>query len=60
MLTTMEGVRRHTCGIFSKTLSNLSFVLEIYVPALGLTGLVLQRESEYSIALLNGILSLPV
>jgi hypothetical protein len=37
----IKGVRRHTCGVFSKALSNLSFVLEIYVPALGLTGLVL-------------------
>jgi hypothetical protein len=58
-----EGRRREeeiTCRLISKTLSNRSLTLEIEVPALRLTGLILQSEGEDGICLLDGLLSLGI
>jgi hypothetical protein len=49
-----------TCRLISRTLSNRSLAPEIDVPALRLTGLILQGKGEDGISLLDGILALGI
>jgi hypothetical protein len=51
-------IRFLPCGRFP--LRNIARVLQIDIPAICLSLLVLERKSEYSISLLHGILALRV
>lgn len=48
---------KHTGGLVAKTLGDLALLLEVDVPAVGLTGSVLQIEGKDGIALLDGVLA---
>lgn len=48
----------HTVGLFAEALADPSRVLEVDVPALGLAGSILQRESKDGVALFDGGLAL--
>jgi hypothetical protein len=45
-----------TSRLLSQAIAHLTLVLEVDVPALGLTGAVLQRKCENSVSKLDGLL----
>ncbi len=46
-----------TCWLLSETLSHLALVLEVDMPALRLSGFVLQRKCKHSVSLLDSVLA---
>ncbi len=55
-----RGKRELTIGLGAKTLGDLASLLEVDVPALGLTSSVLQGEGEDGVTLLDGILAVGI
>lgn len=56
----MGGDRWLTAGLVAQALADLASLLEVDVPALSLTGAVLEGEGVDSVALLDGVLAVRV